>query len=86
MNFASAVRIVVIAFGAVGFVTALFFYERLREANARVAPQRFLVMLFVGIMIYGASAFAPIPWSFVCEIVGFALMLPWLFVTLRRRA
>lgn len=85
-HFAWAIRVVVIVFGAVGLVTALFFYERLSDANPRVAPQRTLVMLFAGVTIYGAAAFAPLPWFYLLEIVGLALLLPWILATIRSRA
>jgi len=85
-DLAWAVRIVVMVFGAVGFVTALGFYGRLQESNPRVAPQRQLLMLFAGIVGYAGSSFLPVPWSFLCEIVGLALVLPWVIGTMRRRA
>ncbi|MDE2571166.1 MAG: hypothetical protein KGM44_01425 [bacterium] len=84
-HFAWAVRIVVLVFGAVGCVTALFFYQRLREYNPRVVPQPQLVMLFVGVMCYAGSAFLPVPWSLLGELVGLALLLPWVIATMRSR-
>ncbi|TAM87891.1 hypothetical protein EPN42_10485 [bacterium] len=84
-DFLWAVRIIVLVFGAAGLITALFFYERLREANPRVAPRQRMLLLFSGIIIYGASAFAPVPWEFLGEIVGLIMMVPAILETMRRR-
>ncbi|TAM72444.1 hypothetical protein EPN44_15690 [bacterium] len=84
-DFLWAVRIIVLVFGVVGLVTALFFYERLREANPRVAPRQRMLLLFSGVIVYGASAFAPVPWELLGEIAGLIMMVPAILATMRRR-
>lgn len=84
-DFLWAVRIVVLVFGGVGLLTAVFFYERLREANPRVAPRRQMLLLFCGVIVYGASAFAQFPWELLGEIAGLAMMVPAILATMRRR-
>ncbi|TAM60421.1 hypothetical protein EPN52_05150 [bacterium] len=84
-SFLWTVRIIVLVFGVIGLITGWFFYDRLREANPRVAPRQQMLLLFGGVVVYGASAFSPLPWELLGELAGLAMMLPAILSSLRKR-